>query len=585
MKLSAGQPPLIGHAEALARLLVREGLVTEQQLVALHHHQQSTREPFADALVTLGYVTAEAVAQARAKLLNVPYQALKDYPFEQKVLGLVPEHVARRHQLIPLEVRGRTLTVTMVNPLDVMAIDEVARLTGCEIAAVLSSKTEIHKAINQHYAVSHYIDDLVSQLGDEPAALSEDVKEITIGSLEQQAGENPVVSLINLLIAQAIREGASDIHIEPMEHRMRVRQRIDGLLVETTSPPKHLQYSIASRIKIMGEMDIAETRAPQDGRVRINFHGKRVDLRISVLPGVHGEVIVMRLLDQSRVLLGLDHTGMLLDTREMFERGIRKPYGMIFVTGPTGSGKSTTLYASINEIKTVEKNIITVEDPVEYLLGGIRQHQVNPKANLTFATALRAILRQDPDVIMVGEVRDRETAQIAIQAALTGHLVFSTLHTNDAAGALTRLLDMGVEPFLISSSVEAVLAQRLVRSICPSCKEGYEADLNLLGSLNLGKLVEHEASGVKDGRVLLYRGVGCRECKKTGYKGRTGVYELLVLDDMVGAMVLAGRSAAEIKKAVREGPGMRTLREDGLLRVLRGDTTLDEVIRVTMDDS
>lgn len=585
MKLGTGHPPLIGQAEALARLLLSEGLVTEQQLAALQHHQRTNGEPFADALVSLGYVTAEAVAQARAKLLNVPHQPLKDYPFEQKILGLVPEHTARRHQVVPLSLHGRTLTVAMVNPLDVIAIDEVARLTGCEIAAVLSSKGEINKAISQHYAVSHYLQDLVSRIEDQPGALLEEAREVSISSLEQRAGENPVVNLINLLIAQAIREGASDIHIEPMEHRLRVRQRVDGLLHETTSPPKHLQYSIASRIKIMGEMDIAETRAPQDGRVRINFHGKRVDLRISVLPGIHGEVIVIRLLDQSRVLVGLDNTGMLPDTRELYERVIRKPYGMIFVTGPTGSGKSTTLYASLSEIKSVEKNIITVEDPVEYMLQGVRQHQVNPKANLTFANALRSILRQDPDIIMVGEVRDRETAQIAIQAALTGHLVFSTLHTNDAAGSLTRLLDMGVEPFLISSSVEAVLAQRLVRSICPNCKEGYEADLELLKSLNLDRLAELQVSGVKDGRVFLYRGAGCRECKQTGYKGRAGVYELLILDDLVGGMVLSGRSAAEIKKAVREGPGMRTLREDGLLKVLRGDTTLDEVIRVTMEDA
>ncbi len=584
MKLRAGQPPAIGRAEALSRLLVSEGLVTEQQLATVRQQHEVTGEAFAEAVVSLGFVTAEAVARARAKLFNVPYQSLTDYVFEQKILGLVPEHVARRHQLIPLELRGQTLTVAMVDPLDVTAIDEVARLTGLEIATVLGSKAEIQKAIGQHYVVSHYIDDLVSQMGDQAAAVPADVRELTIGSLEQQAGENPVVKLINLLIAQAMREGASDIHIEPMERLIRVRLRVDGVLHETTSPPKHLQYSIASRIKIMGEMDIAETRAPQDGRVRINVDGKRVDLRISVMPGVHGEVIVMRLLDQSRLLVGLDSLGMLSDTRETYERVLRKPYGMIFATGPTGSGKTTTLYASLNEIKSVERNIITIEDPVEYMVGGVRQHQVNPKANLTFATALRAMLRQDPDVIMVGEVRDRETAQIAIQAALTGHLVFSTLHTNDAAGALTRLLDMGVEPFLIASSVEAVVAQRLVRSICPTCKKEDEADLTM-GSLNLYRLSEQKVSGVRSGQVNVYRGVGCRECVQTGYRGRTGIYEVLILDDLVRGMVLAGRSSAEIKKAVREGSGMRTLREDGLLRVLRGDTTLEEVIRATMDDT
>jgi len=581
---AAAASVLAGRVDVLARLLLSEGLVTESQLVTVTQHRETTRESFADALVTLGYVTAEAIAQARGTLLGIAYQPLKDFPFEAKILALVPEHVARRHQLIPLARDGQTLTIAMVDPLDVVAIDEVARLTRSEVATVLSSKAEIDKAITEHYAVSHYIEDLVSRIGADPGAVPDNGREVKITSLEQRAGENPVVTLINLLIAQAIREGASDIHIEPMEHQIRVRQRIDGVLHETTSPPKHLQYSIASRIKIMGEMDIAETRAPQDGRVRMNLEGKRVDLRISVLPGVHGEVIVMRLLDQSRVLVGLDNTGMLPDTRKLFERVITKPHGMVFVTGPTGSGKSTTLYASLNHIKSVERNIITVEDPVEYMIAGIRQHQVNPKANLTFATALRAILRQDPDVVMVGEVRDRETAQIAIQAALTGHLVFSTLHTNDAAGALTRLLDMGVEPFLISSSVEAVLAQRLVRSICGTCKERYEADPTLVAELGLGpgSPLLHDHPG---GPIMFTRGAGCRDCKKTGYRGRCGVYEFLVMDDTVRAMVLAGRSAAEIKKAVRDGSGMRTLREDGLLKALRGDTTLDEVIRITMEDA
>jgi len=581
---AAAASVLAGRVDVLARLLLSEGLVTESQLVTVKQHREATRESFPNALVTLGYVTAEAIAQARGKLLGIAYQPLKEFPFEAKILALVPEHVARRHQLIPLARDGQTLTIAMVDPLDVVAIDEVARLTRCEVATVLASKAEIDKAITEHYAVSHYIEDLVSRIGADPGAVPDNGREVKITSLEQRAGENPVVTLINLLIAQAIREGASDIHIEPMEHQIRVRQRIDGVLHETTSPPKHLQYSIASRIKIMGEMDIAETRAPQDGRVRMNLEGKRVDLRISVLPGVHGEVIVMRLLDQSRVLVGLDNTGMLPDTRKLFERVITKPHGMVFVTGPTGSGKSTTLYASLNHIKSVERNIITVEDPVEYMIAGIRQHQVNPKANLTFATALRAILRQDPDVVMVGEVRDRETAQIAIQAALTGHLVFSTLHTNDAAGALTRLLDMGVEPFLISSSVEAVLAQRLVRSICGTCKERYEADPTLVAELGLGpgSPLLHDHPG---GPIMFTRGAGCRDCKKTGYRGRCGVYEFLVMDDTVRAMVLAGRSAAEIKKAVREGSGMRTLREDGLLKALRGDTTLDEVIRITMEDA
>lgn len=584
MKAVARQVPLTKPVDPLAELFLAEGLLTEEQLLSARERQEVSQESLGDALVSLGFMTAEGVAQVKAKLLNVPYQLLKDQSFDQKLLALVPEHIARRHQLIPLELREHTLKVAMVDPLDVVAIDEVARLTGCQVDAVISSRTEILKAIIQHYAVSYYIEDLVKRIDDQTPIAAIEEREVSVTSLEQRAGENPVVKLINLLIVQAVRERASDIHIEPMEDRIRVRQRVDGVLHETISPPRHLQFSIASRIKIMGEMDIAETRAPQDGRHRINLDGKRIDLRISVLPGVHGEVIVIRLLDQSRVLVGLDQIRMSAATREKYEKIIHKPHGMIFVTGPTGSGKSTTLYSSLNEIKSVERNIITVEDPVEYMISGIRQHQVNPRANLTFATALRSILRQDPDVIMVGEVRDKETSQIAIQAALTGHLVFSTLHTNDAAGALTRLEDMGVEPFLISSSVEAVLAQRLVRSICPPCKEAYKPDLKLLMSLGLDGFFERhiQASGEE---ILFYRGKGCRECNQIGYRGRCGVYELLVLNDSIRGMILEGRSGTEIKKVARETTGMSTLREDGLLKVLSGDTTLDEVMRVTMEDT
>lgn len=570
--------------DPLADLLLAEGLLTEEQLHSARERQEVSQESLGDALISLGFLTPEGVAQVRAKLLNVPYQSLKEQAFDQRLLALVPEHVARRHQLIPLELKERTLKVAMVDSLDVMAIDEVAHLTGYQVDVVISSKTEILKAIIQHYAVSYYIEDLVKKIDDQTPAVSLEQNEVSVTSLEQRAGENPVVKLINLLIVQAVRDRASDIHIEPMENQIRVRQRVDGVLQETICPPKHLQFSIASRIKIMGEMDIAETRAPQDGRYRINLDGKRIDLRISVLPGIHGEVIVIRLLDQSRGLVGLDQLGMLPGIREKYEKIIRKPHGMIFVTGPTGSGKSTTLYASVNEIKSVEKNIITVEDPVEYMMAGIRQHQVNPKANLTFASALRSILRQDPDVVMVGEVRDRETSQIAIQAALTGHLVFSTLHTNDAAGALTRLVDMGVEPFLISSSVEAVLAQRLVRSICPHCKEGYKPDLKLLASLGLDRFFQGQAES-SGKETLFYRGKGCKECNQVGYRGRRGVYEMLVLEESIRRMILEGRPATEIKKVARENTGMTTLREDGLVKVLRGDTTLDEVMRITMEDA
>ena len=572
-----------GRVDPLADLFLAEGLLTEEQLLSVREREQVSHESLGDAVVNLGFLTAEAVAQLRAKLLNIPYQSLKDQAFDQKLLALVPEHIARRNQLIPLELRDHTLKVTMIDPLDVMAIDEVSHLTGYQVDAVISSRTEILNAISRHYAISYYIDDLVKKIDDQTSAAAIEDKEVSVTSL-QRAGENPVVKLINLLIMQAVRERASDIHIEPMEKQIRVRQRIDGVLHETISPPKHLQFSIASRIKIMAEMDIAETRAPQDGRYRINLDGKRIDLRISVLPGIHGEVIVIRILDQSRALVSLDQTGMLPATRELYEKIIHKPYGMIFVTGPTGSGKSTTLYASLNAIKSVEKNIITVEDPVEYTMPGIRQHQVNPKANLTFATALRSILRQDPDVVMVGEVRDKETSQIAIQAALTGHLVFSTLHTNDAPGALTRLVDMGVVPFLISSSVEAILAQRLARSICPQCKEAYEPDPKVLMSLGLDGFFERQMQ-ISGKELLFYRGKGCKECKQIGYQGRCGLYELLVLDDSIRAMILEGRTSTEIKKAARETAGMSTLREDGLLKVLRGDTTLDEIMRVTMEDT
>lgn len=483
---------------------------------------------------------------------------LDSYLIDGKVIDLVPESLAQRYELIPLFKIGNTLTVAMADPHNIHALDEVMLKTGCEVEPVVSTEVQIRRAIDQYYGVSGSIEEIVKGFAEE-------------GPEPLGTGDAPVIRLVDLLMAKAIRDGASDIHLEPDEKGVCTRYRIDGVLHAVGSLPKNLQSAIISRIKVMGNMDIAESRTPQDGRSHIKMEGKEIELRISTFPTIYGENVVIRILDQSSALMGLEDLGFSNRMIRFYETLIKRPHGIILVTGPTGSGKTTTLYASLNSINCCEKNIITIEDPVEYRLNLIRQTQINPKTGVTFATVIRSVLRQDPDVIMVGEIRDLETAQSAVSAASTGHLVFSTLHANDAPGALTRLMDIGVEPYLIASSVVGALAQRLVRTICPKCKERYEPEDKIVKSLRL--------ANAKD--LVFYRGKGCKNCRQTGYRGRTALFEILAVDDPIRDLISQRAPSRMIRKVAIETQGMNTLLVDGLKKVIKGITSLDEVMRVT----
>jgi len=493
--------------------------------------------------------------------MSAIYVDLDSYLIDEKLIELVPESLARRYQLIPLFKIGNTLTLAMSDPHNIFALDEVRLKTGCEIEPVVSTDIQLKTAINRYYGVRDSIKEVIK-------GFSED------GSKPSGVDEAPAIKLLNLIMAQAIRDGASDIHLEPDENSLRTRYRIDGLLHEVSSIPKELLPAVISRVKVMGNMNIAETRAPQDGRFHIKMEGKDIELRISTFPTIYGENLVLRILDQSAALMGLEDLGFFPETLRAYKTLIKRPHGIMLITGPTGSGKTTTLYASLNTINSPEKNIITIEDPVEYRLNLIRQTQINPKAGVTFAAAIRSILRQDPDVIMVGEIRDLETAETAIRAASTGHLVFSTLHTNDAPGALTRLMDMGVQPYLTSSSVVGALAQRLVRIICPRCKESYQPEEQVVKDLAITRTQD----------LVFYRGKGCKNCRQTGYKGRIALFELLMVNDPIRDLILQRASSRMIRDAARETQGMKTLWEDGVDKILKGITTIDEVSRTTFGD-
>jgi len=546
-------------------LLVKKGIITEEQMNAAKQEVSRTGMPLERALEKLGYISEVDIAQALAESIGVPFMDLTDYLVDPEVIKLVPEATAKKCMAVPLFKIGDSLTVAMSDPSDIEAIDELRNKSKAgNIDPVLSTADMIHKVIDQYYGAQGSIKDLAEGL------TKEKLESKTKGSKDMSGivEDAPVIKLVNLLIMQAVKDRASDIHIEPEEEMVRVRYRVDGILHEVQQIPKHLQSVLASRIKVMAKMDISETRNAQDGRIQMKMESKNLDLRVSSFPTVHGENIVIRILDKSSVLLGLEDLGLGENELKEFSKVIRRPNGIILVTGPTGSGKTTTLYAALSTINSKETNIITIEDPVEYEIPLIRQTQINPKAGLTFANGLRSILRQDPDIIMVGEIRDKETAEIAIQASLTGHLVFSTLHTNDAASALTRLIDMGIEPFLISSSIIGILAQRLVRLICPSCKEKYVPSEEVIKDLNLKEKFD------------FYRGKGCNKCKGSGLIGRIGIFEFLPMNEEIKNMVTAKASASEIKnKAVKSG--MRLLYDDGIEKVKKGVTTIEEVLRVT----
>jgi len=568
-------------AKTIGEILLEQGFISRQQLETALAMQRRGGGHLGTILLEMGAITERQLAQALGIQWGFPYVDLTALEIDPEVVKLVPHALARRHKVIAIGRVNDRLRLAIADPLNVIALDDVRLVTGLDVDPVVAAPEDIQQAIARFYGLGVDMEEVVRQVATQDAALSEAkgvngeerAEEITVERLRTMVEEAPLVRLVNLIISQAILDGASDIHIEPHRQGIQVRYRIDGVLHDVMTPPKQLQAAIISRIKIMASMDIAERRVPQDGHIHLLIEGREYDLRVSTLPTVYGEKVVLRILDQASMRLNLSRLGMTAETLAKWEALISKPYGMILVCGPTGSGKTTTLYATLNKLNVPEKNIVTVEDPVEYQLPRINQVQVNPKAGITFANGLRSILRQDPDIIMVGEIRDRETAEIAIQASLTGHLVLSTIHTNDAPGATTRLIDMGIEPFLITSSLIGVLAQRLVRTICEFCKEAYAPPPEALRRLDI--------EGGKE--ILLYRGKGCERCRGTGYKGRTGIFELMIMDEEIADLILQNSSLAEIRqKAISRG--MRTLREDGIRKLLEGTTTVEELLRVVFVD-
>lgn len=559
--------------------LVEEGIITQEQLKKAQEEEKRTGQHLRKLLVKMGLISEEALVDFLSSKSGLPRIELNNYLIDPKIIELIPEELARKYELIPVLKIGNRLTCAMVDPWNVFALDEIRLKTNLIIEPAVATEGEIRKAMDEYYGVKGTLEDIIGSIGTEEVEIKkaeETEEEPDIKTLAGIAEEPVVIRLVNLIIINAIHDRASDIHIEPEKTQVEIRFRVDGMLHKTNPLPKHLQAAVISRVKIMSNLDIAERRKPQDGRFNIKVEGKEIDVRVSCMPTVYGENVVLRLLDITSALFGLEQLGFSKDVLGKYDKIIARPHGIVLVTGPTGCGKTTTLYASLSKINTVEKNIITIEDPVEYKLAGIRQIQVNSKVNLVFANGLRSILRQDPDVIMVGEVRDLETAEISIQAALTGHLIFSTLHTNDASGALVRLVDMGVEPFLISSSVIGVLAQRLVRAICKDCKEEHQPPQVALR--DLGLLDEGSA-----GDITFYQGKGCNVCMNTGYKGRIGIFELLIIDDKIRDLITT-KTQIDVIRNQAISAGMITLMNDGIQKIKQGLTTVEEVLRVTREE-
>ena len=560
---------MLHRRKLLGAVLIEAGLITSEQLAEAVERQKQTPERLGRVLLSMGVGTEKGVSQAIATQLDLEFVDLDDIIPDEQALLTLPEHLARRYQVLPLEIHNDKLRVGMVDPLDVVALDDVRHFVGQEIEPVVISRDSFQRVLNQYPALDESIQALIKEIKADP-------EEMELAKLRTLVDEAPVVRLVNSIILQAIRQRASDIHIEPQETRVRVRYRIDGALYNVMTPPNHIKAAIISRVKIMAEMDIAERRLPQDGRIELKVEHRDIDLRVSTIPTVFGEKVVMRVLDKNPTLVGVEKIGLLAENRRRFEAMITKPYGIVLLTGPTGSGKTTTLYTILNQLNSTESNIITIEDPVEYQLAGINQVQVNPKAGLTFANGLRSFLRQDPDVIMVGEIRDEETARIAIHAALTGHLVLSTLHTNDAPGAVTRLIDMGIEPFLVASSLIGVIAQRLVRVLCEKCKQAHPLPTEVLQRLGA-------ITAPRENDAPIFRPVGCEFCNKIGYKGRTGLFEIMVVDDAIRALIAKHAAVTEIKEAAVQA-AMWTLGQDGLEKVMLGITSPEEVLDVVSVD-
>lgn len=552
--------------QRLGEALLKEGKINVEQLEMALKEQKRTGELLGETLIRLGFVSPAVIADFLARQLGAQRIDLSKIEIPEEVIALIPEQLARQTRSIPVKRDGNTLTVAMVDSFDVKAVDKLAETSGLQISTLSITEAEFQWALNNFYRAGLEDETTIEEI------IQEGLLKVGIRRDEEgEALEAPIIRLVNSLINKAVREGATDLHIEPEQKVVRTRYRIDGVLIQGPSIPKELQPALTSRVKIMSGMNIAETRLPQDGRIPYKAGRRDIDIRVSTFPTVNGENLVLRILDRERLVMGLENLGFEKDHLELFRKLIKYPNGIILVTGPTGSGKTTTLYSALLEINTIDKNVITLEDPVEYEFPVIRQSQINPKAGLTFATGLRAIFRQDPDVILVGEIRDNETAEMAVRAALTGHLVFSTLHTNDAAGSISRLVDMGIAPFLLTSSLIAVMAQRLVRLICPKCKIPYQPDPEI------AKLIE--TTPFLEG-VTFYKGKGCRECNETGFKGRIAVFEILTLNYEIASLIMNRAPSHIIREAARKA-GMRTMREDGFIKVKEGKTTIEEVLRVT----
>ena len=566
----------------LGELLVKAGLITQDQLKEALKSQKDTSSKLGETLIKLGFVAEEDITECLSQQFGVPSINLAHFEIDAGVIKLIPADVARKYNILPVNKTGATLTIAMADPTNVFAMDDIKFMTGYNVEPVVASELGIRTAIDNYYGTTSAIElkrvmeDLQNSESADLEVLEED-EQLDVEALAAESEEAPVVKLVNLILTDAIKRGASDIHIEPYEKEFRVRFRVDGILYEVMNPTLKLKDAITSRMKILAKLDISEKRLPQDGRIKLkmklNEKNKELDFRVSILPTLFGEKIVMRLLDKDNLRLDMTKLGFEPESLQKFEEAIFKPWGMVLVTGPTGSGKTNTLYSALAKVNTPEVNIMTAEDPVEFNLPGINQVQMKEQIGLNFATTLRSFLRQDPNIILVGEIRDFETAEIAIKAALTGHLVLSTLHTNDAPSTINRLMNMGIEPFLVATSVQLIAAQRLVRKICTGCKE--EVELTPQALINMGY------TKAEIGTFKVYKGRGCDKCGSTGYKGRVGLVEVMVMTDELREMILSGASAIELKRKAVES-GMFTLRSSGLYKIKDGITTIEEVVRETV---
>ena len=554
----------------LGALLIDEGLLTEAQLDAALSEQSRSGKPLGRLLIEQGTISETELVRTLARQVGLEFVDLEDWTIDGSVASVVSESLARRYQAIPIGWDEGKLVVAMADPSNVFAVDDIRALAGADVRSVVATASQILETIEKLYRVDGEVGELMQ------AATDEADEEADLTSISEVVEDAPIVKFVNLLVNQAVNDRASDIHVEPTETDLRIRFRIDGVLHEVMRSPRSIQAGVISRLKVMADINIAERRVPQDGRITMKINGRNIDLRVATLPTVYGEKVVMRILDKGQAVLRLEDLGFLPEALARFEMSYRKPYGTILVTGPTGSGKSTTLYATLNLLNEPHRNIITVEDPVEYRLPGINQVQIHQKAGLTFAGALRSILRADPDILLVGEIRDKETAIIGIEAALTGHLVLSTLHTNDAASTPMRLVEMGVEPFLVTSALDCVVAQRLARKLCDKCREPYQPTEAELAAASWPMDDLHDAEW-----PTLYRAIGCQACGRTGYRGRFGVHEVMLLSEEIERLIIERRSTEDIQKmAITQG--MLSLREDGLHKVGMGMTSLEEIFRVVV---